>query len=346
MREVKSKKEKGKNCLRPLYLLVCLFTFAFLLSPSSAFAQSSDQNFPTHVTSNDINGRILARPIGDARLTTYFYLFEGTQGDIFINVATTNFTGDIDVYAADSMKPLTKMVMYADAGRSETGRLIYLRQSARLLLRIEGRTPNDDAATFRIKFAGSFVALAPETYEPAPTVAGKQSAAGNRQSAAKTDVLEPPASAGVQTEKPSETAKVSEEAKPKTEDPSSDTVYENKSARVTVKATAKPTTKRRKTTTAPKGGNPTGRAGASSEKPTATQKPKAKTQKPKAEPPPEPDPLANIKLVVVFKDGTVIERPMTEISRFSFDNGRLTVIEKNGTITRYLMATIAKVTIE
>ncbi|MGB7202002.1 MAG: hypothetical protein WBD16_07005 [Pyrinomonadaceae bacterium] len=344
MREVKSKKEKGKKYLRPLYLLVCLFAFAFLLSPPSAFAQSSDQNFPTHVTSNEINGRISARTIGDARLTTLFYLFEGSQGDIFINVATTNFTGDIDIYATDSMKPLTKMVMYADAGRSETGRLIYLRQSARLLLRIEGRTPNDDAATFRIKFAGSFVALAPETYEPAPTVAGKQSAAGNRQSAAKTDVSEPPALVGGQSENPTETPTASDDAKLKTED----TVYENKSAKVTVKPTAKPTTKRR-TTTAARGGNPSGSAGASSEKPTAKQKPKAKTPKPKTEtpkPPSEPDPLANVNLVVVFKDGTVIERPMTEISRFSFDNGRLTVVEKNGTITRYQMTTIAKVTIE
>ncbi len=313
---------------------------ALVVLSAFTFAQSSDQNFPTHVTSNDINGRISARPIGDARLTTLFYLFEGSQGDIFINVATTNFTGDIDVYATDSMKPLTKMVMYADAGRSETGRLIYLRQSARLLLRIEGRTPNDDAATFRIKFAGSFVALAPETYEPAPTVAGKQSAA-------KIDVSESrPVGTGGQTENPSETGKVSEEAKPKTDDPSSDTVYENKSAKVTVKPTAKPTTTRRRTTTAPKGGNPSGSAGASSEKPTASQKPKVKTRKSKTEPPSEPDPLANIKLVVVFKDGTVIERPMTEISRFSFDNGRLTVVEKNGTITRYLMTDVAKVTIE
>lgn len=304
---------------------------ALVVLSAFTFAQSSDQNFPTHVTSNDINGRISARPIGDARLTTYFYLFEGTQGDIFINVATTNFTGDIDVYAADSMKPLTKMVMYADAGRSETGRLIYLRQSARLLLRIEGRTPNDDAATFRIKFAGSFVALAPETYEPPPTVASKQSAVSSQQSAAKTDVSESrPVGTGAKTENQSETAKVPEDPKPKTEDPSSDTVYENKSAKVTVKPTKPPPVKKRTTTA-------------------KTAKPKPAARKPKTanpKPPSEPDPLANIKLVVVFKDGTVIERPMTEISRFSFDNGRLTVVEKNGTITRYQMTTISKVTIE
>ena len=30
----------------------------------------------------------------------------------------------------------------------------------KLILRVEGRTPNDEAATFKIKFAGSFVAAA------------------------------------------------------------------------------------------------------------------------------------------------------------------------------------------
>lgn len=309
--------------------------FLLLLVTTSVFAQSSDQNFPTHVTSNEINGVIKPRNIGDARLTTYFYLFEGSQGDIFINVATTNFTGDIDVYAAESMKPLTKMVMFADAGQSETGRLIYLRQPARLVLRIEGRTPNDDAATFRIKFAGSFVALAPETYEPPPTVARKQPAVGSERSAAKTDDQQTKTEALIsEDQRPKTEDPIAEDPKPKTEDPSSDTVYENKSAKVTVKPAKAPTTKRR-TTTAPKGRNPSGSEGAS-------QRPKAKDPKPKS----EADSLANVKFVVVFKDGTVIERPMTEVSRFSFDNGRLTVIEKNGSIKRYRMSTITRVTIE
>jgi hypothetical protein len=343
MREVKRKKEKGKNYLRNLYLLICLFTFAFLLSPPSSFAQSADQNFPTHVTSNEISGVIKPRNIGDARLTTYFYLFEGTQGDIFINVTTTNFSGDIDVYAADSLKPLTKMVMYADAGTSETGRLVYLRQPARLLLRIEGRPPDAEPATFRIKFAGSFVALAPEEYAPPPTVKKSSESSESRKSSESAKIEETTGGNTNVNERAATDESKTEDQKPKAED----TVYENKSAKVTVKATAKPPTARRKTATAPKGGNPTGRAGAASpEEPTATQKPKAKTQKPKAEPPTESDPLANVKLVVILKDGTVIEHAMIEVSRFSFDRGRLTVVEKTGKITRYEITSVAKVTIE
>jgi hypothetical protein len=326
VREVRSQKLKVKiGGVFASYLGFLLFAFAcyafyLLLSPISTIAQSSDQNFPTHVTSNEISGVIKPRNIGDARLTTYFYLFEGTQGDIFINVATTNFSGDIDVYAADSLKPLTKMVMYADAGSSETGRLIYLRQPARMLLRIEGRTPNDEVATFRIKFAGSFVALAPETYEPPPTVAKREPMKS-----------EPPASVGGQLDKQESSPTKTEEAKTeepeKTEDPKpktdDDTVFENKSAKVTVKPVKAPPIKR----------------------PARSAKAvRPKAQKPKPEPP--PDPLANVRLVILFKDGTLVERPMTEVSRFSFNSGTLTVIEKTGKITRYKMTDISKVTVE
>jgi hypothetical protein len=312
-----------------LFAFAC-YAFYVLLSPISTIAQSSDQNFPTHVTSNEISGVIKPRNIGDARLTTYFYLFEGTQGDIFINVATTNFSGDIDVYAADSLKPLTKMVMYADAGSSETGRLIYLRQPARMLLRIEGRTPNDEVATFRIKFAGSFVALAPETYEPPPTIAKREEAKpaksepavstgdqGEKQESAPTKIEE------AKTEEPAER----EEPKPKDDD---ETVLENESAKVTVKPVKTPPVKKSARTTR-------------AEKPKA-QKPKIEDQKPKDEP--QPDPLAKVKFIVVFKNGVTVEVAMTDVKSFSFDRGTLTVVEKSGKITRYQITDIAKVTVE
>lgn len=332
MREANSSKLKGKNYLRRLCFSVCLLTFAISLSPSSAFAQSSDQNFPTHVTGNEINGFIKARSLGDGRLTTYFYLFEGSQGDIFINVATKNFSGDIDVFTINDLRPLTKMVMYADGGTSETGRLIYLRQPARMLLRIEGRTPNDDAAEFRIKFAGSFVALAPDKYAPPPTVT-KQSAVSGQQPAAKTSASKSEPSGG----------ETGNDENPKTEDPkpsTEDTVYENKSAKVTVKP-VKPPPAKRTTTTRTRSTKPK----------STTQKPKppaekASTETSRAKPDPAPDPLANIKLVIVFKNGETLAQPMTEILRFSFDRGTLTVIEKTGKIEKYQISAIAKVTIE
>ena len=38
---------------------------------------------------------------------------------------------------------------------------IYFRQPQKVILRIEGRTPNDDPAEFQIKFAGNFEAAVP-----------------------------------------------------------------------------------------------------------------------------------------------------------------------------------------
>lgn len=142
-----------------------LLTFA-----ATGLGQSSEQTFPTAVTSKEIVGQIKSRDIGDSRLTTYFYAFDGVQGDVFINVVTKNFNGDIDIFTADNMRPLTKMVIYADNGLNETGRLIYLRKSEHLLLRIEGRSLNDDSATYRIKFAGTFVALAAQKVDQAPVI--------------------------------------------------------------------------------------------------------------------------------------------------------------------------------
>ena len=126
------------------------------IASGNTFAQSSDQTFPTPITTSEIRGQIRARDIGDPRLTTYYYLFNGNRGDVFINVVTTNLNGDIDVFSAEGLNPKTKITIYADTRQSETGRVIYLRRPERLILRIQGRTPNDDPATFQLKFAGSF----------------------------------------------------------------------------------------------------------------------------------------------------------------------------------------------
>ncbi len=125
----------------------------------SVFSQSTDQNLPTPVVSNQISGQIKARDIGDSRLTTFYYVFNGDRGDIFINIVTSNLNGDIDIFSAGSLDPKTKITIYADSSQNETGRVIYLRKPEKLILRIQGRTPNDDPATFQIKFAGSFVPL-------------------------------------------------------------------------------------------------------------------------------------------------------------------------------------------
>ena len=81
------------------------------------------------------------------------------------------------------------------------------------------------------------------------------------------------------------------------------------------------------------------------------EKPAARAEAKKSAPRPKPaeeapDPMASIRLVVSFKDGTKIERQMNEVLRFSVDKGVLTVISKDGAVGRYSMLDVARVTIE
>lgn len=322
---------------------------ALIITAISIFAQSTDQNFPTPIRSNEITGQIKARDVGDSRLTRYYYAFDGGQGDIFVNVVTKNFAGDIDVFTAETQRPLTKMVIYPDSSASETGRLIYLRKGERLLLRVEGRTPNDDAATFRIKFGGSFIAINGGKEEEAPSLQNSQSATGIRVNSVGTIVealpnksekapaLIPP-SVPVRTtatkteqrasEKPKlETEKKSE--KPQvivTEAPSVSTVFNSKTVTATDRKATEPKSQ-----------------------PAKTPPPKRTTKtKQGVEAPTEPkvDPMANIRLIVQLKTGEVVERPMSEVQRFAWDKGILVVVGKDGKTSRYSIFDVAKVTIE
>jgi hypothetical protein len=129
------------------------FAIVLLVSASGLNAQSTLQDHPTPIIRNELNGTIRARDLGDARLTTYYYWFEGSQGDVFINLTTKNFAGDIDVFTQNGLKTLTKIIVFADFGEVETGRVIYLRKPEKLILRVQGRSPNDESANFRFKFA-------------------------------------------------------------------------------------------------------------------------------------------------------------------------------------------------
>jgi len=66
--------------------LVALAAFLIVTVCLSAAAQSRDVNFPTPVVINEITGVIAARDIGDSRVTSYYYTFDGGQGDIFIKM--------------------------------------------------------------------------------------------------------------------------------------------------------------------------------------------------------------------------------------------------------------------
>ncbi|MCD9187345.1 MAG: hypothetical protein LUM44_12995 [Pyrinomonadaceae bacterium] len=368
--------------------LITLFV-VFLFFSLNAYSQSTDQLFPTPVTINEISGKIKARDLGDSRLTTYYYVFNGEQGDVFINVVTSNFSGDIDIFSNDGARTLTKMVIYADSSVNETGRVVYLRKPEKLLLRIEGRTQNDDDATFRIKFAGSFQAITdgktveqpklPEVKTdtssgirvnsvgtiveviPKPTPQPKEIPVAVEEKPEKKEVVK---EISIGTE---ETETVVAEASPKSEKTdekvtevaaNADKTEENKTEEPP--KVNDPTTPKKKPKTI-KEKKPVKTAEIKKEEPIETAEKEsekseektvekvAKAPKPKKTKPEkavEPDPLANIRLVVIFKDGTKLERPMNEILKFGVDKGILTVIAKDGTIGRYSILDVAKMTVE
>ncbi|HUR99463.1 MAG TPA: hypothetical protein VMZ26_15470 [Pyrinomonadaceae bacterium] len=353
------------------------FLFAFLacaLGAGIARGQSTNQNFPTPVTSNEISGTIKARDVGDARLTSYFYQFDGAQGDVFVNVVARNFAGDIDIFTLNGLRPLTKIVVYGDLGESETGRVIYLRKSEKMILRVQGRTPGDEAATFRIKFAGSFVASTmTETAEPTLPSLTARNESGIRVNSVGTIVevipkaTPTPADTSTAAEirnDQNETAKEPTDAASernsgeKTGDLSGDTtekklevvVTENAGGNSETKSAATPKSRRRTRGRPPAKTAPPVKTESAEVPAEGATVPKTsrrgRVSRAKAPTEKTPDPLENVNLVILFKDGRAIERPMSEVLRFSVDRGVLTVISKDGSIGRYPMLDVAKVTIE
>ena len=208
-----------KNILSELRKQKSLFALLFFLLiaffSQSVYSQSSDVNFPTPIITNEITGTISARAVGDSRLTRFFYKFNGTQGDIFINVKTNNLDGDIDVFTVKELDSLTKITIYSDSSENETGRVIYLRKPETLILRIEARSPNDNPATFTIKFAGSFAPL-PITSENLRV--SKPKVKGANQGAVKVNAI----GTIIETPKPvsaakTESAAITKEAQEKSE---------------------------------------------------------------------------------------------------------------------------------
>ncbi len=328
-----------------LFLSLCAFAL-IIFGAGSIHAQSTNQSAPTPVTTNEINGKIPARDVGDARLTNYFYVFNGNQGDVFINVVTKNFDGDIDVFTLSGLRPLTKITMYSDSSDNETGRIVYLRQPEKLLLRIEGRTPNDEPATFRIKFAGSF--------EPLRNIAENEE---QEMPEVKTDEGEVRVnSVGTIIEKkPKPTPQVKEKVAEKEDEKpvKKETVAEKKDEEVTEKEEKKEVEKK-ETAKKPEKAKPvvviTDALPKAEEKKAEKKKEETETQAEaetkKEKKPKKADPLENIHLVILFKDGTKVERPMSEVVRVSVDKGILTVITKDGLISRYSILDVQEFTIK
>jgi len=335
-----------------------------------ASGQSTDINAPAAVHTNEVLGTIAARDIGDSRLTDHFYEFTGRPGDLLITVDSRNFNGDVDVFTAAGLRPLLKLTVYAGSSSPVT-KSIYLRKREDLILRVEGRTPNDDEGTYRLYFGGSFEPIPTERFlaesgSPAtePAIAGAKSGKkGRRVSSVGARIEEPPseevAAAPTPQPSPAESSQP-EEAKPealKTE------ATRTEAAKTEATRTPARTPRGRRLA-----GRRTPTPAAAKEKPAKTETENtAKTENTEAETKPAPtpkrparksstarsvaaapavqEPETGPRLVIETSDGTMINRYMSSVRRVVVENGQVVVAGKDGKVERIPLANIVKMSI-
>lgn len=342
---------------RALALLACALLLSFA---PAARAQSGDVAFPTPVFSNELTGRIPPRDIGDPRRTRHFYTFRGTEGDLTVTLDSTELRGDVDVFTAGTLRPLLKLTIYG--GPTTASKSVYLRREETLLLRVEARAEGEAEGSYRIRLGGSFApAPAGLAEAPAPPALPEPKAAGTgtrRVTSTGARIPEPPRPAEEARTEPTPEPEASETRTPARSEPPRANPRRGR-------APAPATTRRRGTTPAPpaetaREAEP-GAAPATTARPTrppARRNPSGtarRTTPPReraATPPAEPAPVAPApeapgqRLVIVTKDGEIIERDMRTVRRVTVENNQIVVVTRDGRVLRQPLSNVSRMAIE
>lgn len=328
-----------------LFLFFAIFAQATVLEVA---AQSTNQELPTPVFSNEINGTIRVLDLGDSRSTRHYYAFEATPGDLIVTVNSRNLNGDVDVFTAVTFRPLTKITIYAGTIPPEVTKSLYFRTRQILILRVEARSPNDDPGTYRITLGGSFQPFtggipvaenAPAATEPdkrADNNLERLSSVGATIPKPPGEVVEEPKPAETEVEKPAE-------VKPVTPAPSARRNTPRTTSRRNPRGRTPPRTTR---TTPPK----TEAAKTETEPPkTEEEKPPAadarKTEEKPATEKPQETP-AGARLIIEQTDGTRIDRPMSTVRRIIVETNVIVIVLKTGRTERIPMSSVARMAIE
>jgi hypothetical protein len=337
--------------LLPIFLLA---VFA-----SVAVAQSTDVAWPSPVRTNEVQGTIPARDLGDPRVTDHYYAFTGTPGDVLITIDSRNLDGDIDVFTLSGLRPLLKFTVYAGSS-SATTKSIYLRKQEDLILRVEGRTPNDDAAVYRLHFGGAFEPitsgpLAEHEDAAQPLTTAEASSKGGRRVSATGARIEEPVVETAEKPQPAPSPVVSESG-PKKAAPRT-TSRITRTGRSTVRRTRPaPPPRAKPEETASKGDEEKKPATEAGETPTtpAVERPtrrgrnaRAAAKTTPATPAPAPAETADSgpRLIIETADGTLVDRAMGGVRRVTVENGQVVVIGKDGKIQRIPLASVVRMTI-
>lgn len=324
----------------------------------AAVGQSTDVAWPSPVRTNEVRGSIPARDLGDPRVTDHFYAFTGTPGDVLITADSRNLNGDIDVFTASSLRPLLKFTVYAGSS-SATTKSIYLRKQEDLILRVEGRTPNDDEAVYSLHFGGAF-----EPITSGPLAEHEDELASATSAAASSNGGRRVSSVGARIDEPR--TEVAENPKPEpTPGASSKSESKTAAAKPIPKYTRprRPVSRRTRPTVAPKAvdapkPDDTATKTETEEKPTAessgTETPAA-TERPatkgtsargrKKAPPGQDIEASGPRLIIETTDGTLVDRSMGGVRRVIVENGQVVVIGMDGKIQRIPLASVVRMTI-
>ncbi|MCA1593608.1 MAG: hypothetical protein LC754_13345 [Acidobacteria bacterium] len=212
-------------------------------------AQSSDAGFPTPVFSNELAGSISPRDIGDARRTRHFYTFRGAEGDLLVTVESTDLNGDVDVFTANTLRPLLKFTLFG-GGATRASKSVYLRKEETLVLRVEARTVGDADGSYRIKFGGAFapapadLARAQEAAAPAATGNERSSMGGIRRVTSTGARIEEPVAEVAKEEAAGVAPSKNDESQPDAASVKNRTTERRESARTRASRGARGTTSR------------------------------------------------------------------------------------------------------
>jgi hypothetical protein len=339
-------------------------------SGSIAEAQSTNISAPAAVRTNEVLGTITARDIGDSRLTDHYYVFSGRPGDLLITVESKNLNGDVDVFTTSGLRPLLKFTVYS-GNSSPATKSIYLRKQESLILRIEGRTPNDEEATYRLYFGGSFE---PITTEPLvaenasapiePTPGAKPAKKGRRVSSVGARIEEPPtaevAAAPTPAPNPADQPKPAEAKteKSKTEPARAEVTKAEapkaparnpRGRRLPGRRTPAPSPPKEEPAKSDTENKPPAENAETTAPPSETKKRPAgrsttarSVAKPVAK---EPEPESGPRLMIETSDGTLINRYMSSVRRVVVENGQVVVTGKDGKIERVALASVVRMSI-
>jgi hypothetical protein len=339
----------------PIRLTIQSFARGFWMFLLLAFfatyvrAQSTDVAWPTPVRTNEVNGKIAARDIGDPRVTDHFFAFTGVPGDVLVTVDSRNLNGDIDVFTFSGMRPLLKFTVYAGSSAPVT-KSIYLRQREDLILRVEGRTPNDDDAIYGLRFGGAFQPITSGplaeheeatqggTAEVASASKGRVSSVGARIDEPRTEVAEAPTPQPTPVE-PSESGPT----------PVKPTPRSRRARRPAVRRTRPPappksdeSAAKRETENKSPAENTETEAPTTAERPARRGRPARGTAR---TPPVQETGDSGPRLVIETNDGTLVDRYMSSVRRVTVENGQVVVIGKDGKIQRIPLSSVVRMTI-